>query len=137
MELNQFQLSCGNTADGQCRFYYSYTRPNIEIMELNQFQLSCGNTADGQCRFYYSYTRPNIEIMELNQFKLSWGYNADDQCKRTEGMSFNIASTAHKSYRDEIETLNREEIPFSSQIVPRGLSVADYEWHNATHLYSD
>ena len=30
-----------------------------------------------------------------------------------------------RSYRDEIETRNREEIPYSSRIVPRGLSVAE------------
>ena len=30
-----------------------------------------------------------------------------------------------RSYRDEIETWNREEIPNSSRIVPRGLSVAE------------
>ena len=30
-----------------------------------------------------------------------------------------------RSYSNEIETRNREEIPFSSQIVPRGLSVAE------------
>ena len=30
-----------------------------------------------------------------------------------------------RSYRDEIETQNREEIPYSLQIVPRGLSVAE------------
>ena len=30
-----------------------------------------------------------------------------------------------RSYRDEIETQNREEIPYSSRIVPRGLSVAE------------
>ena len=29
-----------------------------------------------------------------------------------------------RSYRDEIETRNREEIPYSSRIVTRGLSVA-------------
>ena len=45
-----------------------------------------------------------------------------------------------RSYRDEIETRNREEIPYSSRIVPRGLSVADGPeaiLHNAAHLYSD
>ena len=30
-----------------------------------------------------------------------------------------------RPYRDEIETRNREEIPYSSRIVPRGLSVAE------------
>ena len=30
-----------------------------------------------------------------------------------------------RSYRDEIERRNREEIPFSSRRVPRGLSVAE------------
>ena len=30
-----------------------------------------------------------------------------------------------RSYRDESETRNREEIPYSSQKVPRGLSVAE------------
>ena len=30
-----------------------------------------------------------------------------------------------RSYRDEIETRNREEIPYSSRKVPRGLSVAE------------
>ena len=30
-----------------------------------------------------------------------------------------------RSYRDEIETRNREEIPYSSGIVPRGLSAAE------------
>ena len=30
-----------------------------------------------------------------------------------------------RSYRDEIETRNREEITYSSRIVPRGLSVAE------------
>ena len=30
-----------------------------------------------------------------------------------------------RSYRDEIETQNREKIPYSSRIVPRGLSVAE------------
>ena len=30
-----------------------------------------------------------------------------------------------RSYRDEIETRNREEIPYSSRIVLRGLSVAE------------
>ena len=30
-----------------------------------------------------------------------------------------------RSYPDEIETRNREEIPYSSRIVPRGLSVAE------------
>ena len=30
-----------------------------------------------------------------------------------------------RSYRDEIETQNREETPYSSRIVPRGLSVAE------------
>ena len=30
-----------------------------------------------------------------------------------------------RSYHDEIETWNREEIPYSSRIVPRGLSVAE------------
>ena len=38
------------------------------------------------------------------------------------------------------ETWKREEIPYSSRIVPRGLSVAggpQTALHNATHLYSD
>ena len=30
-----------------------------------------------------------------------------------------------RSYHDEIETLNREEITYSLQIFPRGLSVAE------------
>ena len=30
-----------------------------------------------------------------------------------------------RSYHDEIETRNREEIPYSSRVVPRGLSVAE------------
>ena len=30
-----------------------------------------------------------------------------------------------RSYHDEIETRNREEIPYSSRIAPRGLSVAE------------
>ena len=30
-----------------------------------------------------------------------------------------------RSYHDEIETRNQEEIPYSSRIVPRGLSVAE------------
>ena len=30
-----------------------------------------------------------------------------------------------RSYHDEIETRNREEIPYSLRIVPRGLSVAE------------
>ena len=45
-----------------------------------------------------------------------------------------------RPYRDEIETRNREEIPYSSQIAPRGLSVAEGPYavlHNAAHLYSD
>ena len=29
-----------------------------------------------------------------------------------------------RSYRDKIETRNREDIPYSSRIVPRGLSAA-------------
>ena len=37
-------------------------------------------------------------------------------------LGFTSLSTAYRSYRDEIETRNREEIPYSSQIVPRGLS---------------
>ena len=45
-----------------------------------------------------------------------------------------------RSYRDEIETCNREEIPYSSRIVPRGLSVAEEPktvLKNTVHLYSD
>ena len=45
-----------------------------------------------------------------------------------------------RSYRDEIETRNREEIPYSSRIVPRGFSVAEGPKtvpHNTAHLYSD
>ena len=44
------------------------------------------------------------------------------------------------SYRDEIETRNQEEIPFSLRIVPRGLLVAEglsTAYHNDVHLYSD
>ena len=42
-----------------------------------------------------------------------------------------------RSYRDEIETQNREEIPYSSRIVLRGLSVAEGPQtvpNNAAHL---
>ena len=42
--------------------------------------------------------------------------------------------------RIEIETRNREEVPFSFEIVPRGLSVEEEPYtalYNATHLYSD
>ena len=42
-----------------------------------------------------------------------------------------------RSYRDEIETRNRKEIPYSSRLVPRGLSVAERPqtvFHNAAHL---
>ena len=45
-----------------------------------------------------------------------------------------------RSYRNEIETRNREEIPYSSLIVPRGNSVADGPYtalHNDEHLYGD
>ena len=42
---------------------------------------------------------------------------------RREGKRFNVAFT--RSFSDEIETRNREEIPFSSRIVPRGLLVAE------------
>ena len=45
-----------------------------------------------------------------------------------------------RSYRDEIETRNREEIPYSSRIVPMGISVADgpkTALHKAEHLYGD
>ena len=41
------------------------------------------------------------------------------------------------SYRDEIESRNWEEIPFSSRIVPKGLSAAEGPYtalHNAAHL---
>ena len=43
-----------------------------------------------------------------------------------------------RSYHDEIEIRNREEIPFSSLIVPRGLSFAEGPYtalHNVAHLY--
>ena len=45
---------------------------------------------------------------------------------RKEGIGFYVAfnSLGHID-RDEIETRNREEIPYSSRIVPRGLSVAE------------
>ena len=41
---------------------------------------------------------------------------------------------------DKIETWNQEETPFSSQIVPRGLSFAEVPYtaiHKAPHAYSD
>ena len=44
------------------------------------------------------------------------------------------------SYRVGLETKHREETPFFSRIVPRGLSVAEAQYtalHNATHFYSD
>ena len=60
---------------------------------------------------------------------------------REEGWNGFLRHFQHlRSNRDEIETPNRKEIPFSSQIVPRGLSVAERPWtvlHNASHLYSD
>ena len=49
--------------------------------------------------------------------------------RRKEGMGFT-----------SLETWKREEIPYSSRIVPWGLSVAggpQTALHNATHLYSD
>ena len=42
--------------------------------------------------------------------------------RRKEGMGFYVA---FNSLDDETETWNREEIPFSSRIVPRGLLVAE------------
>ena len=41
------------------------------------------------------------------------------------------------SYRDDTETQNREEIPLSSRIVPRGLSVAEDHRQPPTtaHIY--
>ena len=56
-----------------------------------------------------------------------------------------IASTRHfqqlRSYCNEIETRNQEEILFSSSyIVPRGLSFAERPqtaFHNDTYLYND
>ena len=47
--------------------------------------------------------------------------------------------TSLSTARDEIETQNRVGIPYSSRIVPRGLSVAEGPEtvpHNAAHLYS-
>ena len=41
------------------------------------------------------------------------------------GIGFEVAVNQLRSYRDEIETGNREEIPYSSRIVPRSLSVAE------------
>ena len=43
---------------------------------------------------------------------------------RKEGIGFYVAFNSLRSYRDEIETRNREEIPYSSRIVTRGLYVA-------------
>ena len=45
-----------------------------------------------------------------------------------------------RSYRDEIETRNREEIPLSLRLVPRGLVVAEgpkTALQNIAHLYRD
>ena len=45
-----------------------------------------------------------------------------------------------RSYRDEIETRNREEIPLSLRLVPRGLVVAEgpkTALQNTAHLYRD
>ena len=58
---------------------------------------------------------------------------------RKEGMGFYVAfnNSGHSATR---QTRNREVSPFSSRIVPRGLSVAEGPWtalNNARHLYSD
>ena len=42
-----------------------------------------------------------------------------------EGLPFKIRFQQLRSYRDEIEIRNREDIPYSSQIVPTGLSAAE------------
>ena len=45
-----------------------------------------------------------------------------------------------RSYGEEIKIQNREEIPFSSRIVPKGLLVVEGPYtalHNIAHLYSD
>ena len=55
-------------------------------------------------------------------------------------MGFKVAFEQLGSYRYKIETRNWEKIPFSSRIVPMGLTVADEPktgFHNAAHLYSD
>ena len=40
-------------------------------------------------------------------------------------VGFTLLSSAYRSYHDEIESRNREDIPFPSRKVPRGLSVAE------------
>ena len=50
----------------------------------------------------------------------------DVTCGRKEGRNWVLRRFQQlRSYRDEIKTRNREEIPYSSRIVPRGLSVAE------------
>ena len=66
---------------------------------------------------YLQIVRPVLAAVSINGLK-------GEMLGRKEGMGFLRLFQQLRSCRNEVETRNREEIPFFSQMVSRGLLIA-------------